>query len=316
MDTTVHWNQLIGFEKILAALSQLHRRNSVPQGILFVGREGMGKSKLALGAAGVFLCETQSSCGHCQYCLDIAMNRHPDVLSINPDGKSILYRDVQEISHHLSTYPTQSGGARVVIIVDAERLTERSLNSLLKTLEEPNPGQCIILTSSKHKLLRQTLLSRLIKWPVAPIPQQQLLEWAQRVPTLADQPNLKQAISHARGAPGAVLQFYQQDSRQLEAQECCQQLLSPPSDAAIIDSATTLARKLKIAPIELVSLVEQKLNLRYKQYIANSACQLNPIAISHRRKKLSDLRKLACKQQIVVNSQLAAESIGFCRDQT
>lgn len=51
-------------------------------------------------------------------------------------------------------------GRRVVIISNADEMTEEASNSFLKTLEEPHDNVTIILTTSKPNRILQTILSR------------------------------------------------------------------------------------------------------------------------------------------------------------
>ena len=59
-----------------------------------------------------------------------------------------------------------NSGKKIVLIIDAHLLNEAASNCLLKTLEEPNNGIFILLTS-KLNLLLNTIISRcqIIRFP-------------------------------------------------------------------------------------------------------------------------------------------------------
>lgn len=94
--------------------------------------------------------------------------RHPlraklsksDPLRIIRTGKDKFYenKDTREIISRLST--SSLGPVKFVVIENAERMTTVAQNTLLKTLEEPLPGRCIVATTSHKNLLLDTLHSR------------------------------------------------------------------------------------------------------------------------------------------------------------
>jgi hypothetical protein len=66
---------------------------------------------------------------------------------------------VRHLLHALSLAPLE-GAFRVAIVESAERLNEDSQNALLKTLEEPGPGTCLVLCAAHEETLLPTLQSR------------------------------------------------------------------------------------------------------------------------------------------------------------
>ncbi|MFH1681367.1 MAG: hypothetical protein ABIH26_12090, partial [Candidatus Eisenbacteria bacterium] len=59
---------------------------------------------------------------------------------------------------------------KVVVVEEADRMTEEAQNALLKTLEEPPPGSLLILTSARRDALLDTIRSRCerIRVPLPP----------------------------------------------------------------------------------------------------------------------------------------------------
>ncbi len=66
---------------------------------------------------------------------------------------------------------TSKSTSRVVIIADADRMTTEAQNALLKTLEEPPEGTCIVLTAKSDKSLLPTISSRTRVIDVLPVTQ-------------------------------------------------------------------------------------------------------------------------------------------------
>uniref|UniRef100_A0A7C4XAV3 AAA family ATPase n=1 Tax=candidate division WOR-3 bacterium TaxID=2052148 RepID=A0A7C4XAV3_UNCW3 len=75
------------------------------------------------------------------------------------DRTSILIEQIRVTIEKLVSMPTK-GTKRVVLILEADRMTEEAANSFLKTLEEPPMDTVFILTSSRPNFLLPTIRSR------------------------------------------------------------------------------------------------------------------------------------------------------------
>jgi DNA polymerase-3 subunit delta' len=102
---------------------------------LFVGPAGSGRSNAAVVFAAALVC-SQSGCGTCRDCQTVLTGTHIDVERFNPTGLSIKAEEVRELIAR-SAWSPSVGPWRIVIIEDADRLTETAANALLKTIEEP-----------------------------------------------------------------------------------------------------------------------------------------------------------------------------------
>ena len=113
----------------------------VPQALLVVGRQGVGKTQLAETFSKRLLCRTplDYACGECASCRLFAAKTHPDFLRIEPleTGKIIPVDVIRGLIANLALKP-QYSGRRVVLINPAHQMNVSSSNSLLKTLEEPD----------------------------------------------------------------------------------------------------------------------------------------------------------------------------------
>ena len=102
---------------------------------LFVGPAGSGRSNAAVAFAAALVC-SQSGCGTCRDCQTVLTGTHIDVERFNPTGLSIKAEEVRELIAR-SAWSPSVGPWRIIIIEDADRLTETAANALLKTIEEP-----------------------------------------------------------------------------------------------------------------------------------------------------------------------------------
>ena len=89
---------------------------------------------------------------------------HPLVRIVRPSSKirTITIDAVRSVEPFLALR-AQPGETKLVIVLDADRLTDDSANAFLKTLEEPPPQTLIILISEMPSRLLPTILSRCIR---------------------------------------------------------------------------------------------------------------------------------------------------------
>ena len=117
-------------------------------------------NNIALLFAKELICENKNICGTCFGCKQFDASSHPDLVLINQN--SIKVEDVNSIINKLNTKPISSSH-KIFVILNAENINEIAQNKLLKSLEEPNPNNIFILTTSKTDKLLPTILSRLHK---------------------------------------------------------------------------------------------------------------------------------------------------------
>jgi DNA polymerase-3 subunit delta' len=133
--------------------------------LLLSGPDGVGKHELAELVARHLMCQqptVHGHCGICKSCLLVNSGHHPDLQRIVAEN-SIGVDQIREISHFMQS-AAQQGGARVVLIPHAEKMTEAAANALLKTLEEPG-DRCFLLLQTAHEdMLLPTIRSRCQRW--------------------------------------------------------------------------------------------------------------------------------------------------------
>lgn len=174
------WLEAIQFQLgSLALQGQLHHA------LLFTGAVGVGKHWVANHLAQQLLCTQPAAagaCGECKSCLLVNAGHHPDLLVLKSDT-SLGVDAVRELSHFMQGSP-QQGGARVVLLPQAHKMTEAAANALLKNLEEPGDNSFLLLQTSQEQQLLPTILSRCQKWLIPPVAaglaQQWLMQQSQK----------------------------------------------------------------------------------------------------------------------------------------
>lgn len=113
---------------------------------LFTGPPGSGRSVAAQAFAAALQCSEQGEpgCGACSACRTALAGTHADVRMVVPEGLSISVAEMRSLVQLAARRPT-TGNWQVVIITDADRLTEGASNALLKAVEEPPEATVFLL---------------------------------------------------------------------------------------------------------------------------------------------------------------------------
>ena len=144
-------------------LRRLIASNRIPNGLLFWGPSGVGKTQTAIAFAKALLCPEHADPASPDAAIarKIDHGNHPDLRIVAPVKKSrnIDVEAIDSIIEMASLRPTQSAW-RVIVVSDAERMRGPAQNHLLKTLEEP-PGRTVfILITEYPEFLLPTIRSR------------------------------------------------------------------------------------------------------------------------------------------------------------
>src|SRR6059058_2655500 len=113
---------------------------------LITGPPGSGRSIAALCFAAALQCTSEGTpgCGECRSCTTTMAGTHGDVRRIIPEGLSIGVDEMRTIVQIASRRPS-TGRWQIVLVEDADRLTEGAANALLKVVEEPPPSTVFLL---------------------------------------------------------------------------------------------------------------------------------------------------------------------------
>ncbi len=112
---------------------------------IFTGPPGSGRSVAARAFAAALECERDGvGCGDCHGCHTALGRTHADVRFVVPEGLSIGVGEMRALVLRAASAPA-GGRWQVVVIEDADRLTEAAGNALLKAIEEPPPRTVFLL---------------------------------------------------------------------------------------------------------------------------------------------------------------------------
>ncbi|WP_327152489.1 DNA polymerase III subunit delta' [Nocardia sp. NBC_01329] len=146
------FERLVGQDSVTADLTAaaIAGRTGVAGGAmthswLFTGPPGSGRSVAALCFAAALQCADpeEPGCGNCHACTTTMAGTHGDVRRVVPEGLSISTKEMRGIVQIAARRPS-TGRWQVVVIEDADRLTEAAGNVLLKVVEEP-PERTVFL---------------------------------------------------------------------------------------------------------------------------------------------------------------------------
>lgn len=101
-----------------------------------------------------------TGCDVCINCRKMDHGNYEDLHFIESDGMSVKDEQIFKLQADLKKKPI--GSRNLAIIKDADTMTIRAQNRLLKTLEEPFAGTVIILLSENRENLLETIRSRCV----------------------------------------------------------------------------------------------------------------------------------------------------------
>ena len=153
------WDDLVGQEPTVAALNAaVASPAAMTHAWLFTGPPGSGRSVAARAFAAALQCP-DSGCGRCEACHTALAGTHADVELINTRALSIKVKDVRGLVGQAARHP--SGGRwQVMVVEDADRLTDDAANALLKAIEEPGRRTVWLLCAPALDDVLPTIRSR------------------------------------------------------------------------------------------------------------------------------------------------------------
>jgi len=151
------WERLVGQQPVIETL-QRAVAVGVAHAWLFTGPPGSGRSNAAIAFAAALQCE-QGGCGECSSCHEVEVGSHPDVRVTRTEKLSIGVDEVRELVRSSALAPAGSRW-QILIVEDADRLTEQAANALLKAIEEPTDRTVWLLCAPTVEDVLPTIRSR------------------------------------------------------------------------------------------------------------------------------------------------------------
>ena len=152
------WSRLVGQEPLIRTLGRAVTGQEMTHAWLFTGPPGSGRSNAAMAFAAALQCE-QGGCGECQACRTALAGSHADVSITRTEKLSIGVDDMRDLVRRASLAPV---GHRwqIMIVEDADRLTDQAANALLKSIEEPTARTVWLLCAPTVEDVLPTVRSR------------------------------------------------------------------------------------------------------------------------------------------------------------
>lgn len=154
------WGDLVGQD---AAVTTLKRAvagapHAMSHAWLITGPPGSGRSNAARAFAAALQCPNGGD-GTCNDCRTALSGAHPDVTLVRTEQLSIGVDEVRELVRRAAMSPTHRR-RQVIVVEDADRVTERGADALLKSIEEPAPLTVWVLCAPMPDDVVVTIRSR------------------------------------------------------------------------------------------------------------------------------------------------------------
>ncbi|MFD9906124.1 DNA polymerase III subunit delta' [Streptomyces sp. NPDC059063] len=177
------WDDLVGQEKVSEQLAAAARdadalvtavdtaapppeSSKMTHAWLFTGPPGSGRADAARAFAAALQCVSpdralggEPGCGFCDGCHTSLIGTHADVEVVRTDLLSIGVKETRDLVRRAQLSPA-GGRWQVIVLEDADRLTEGAGNVLLKAVEEPAPRTVWLLCAPSLEDVLPTIRSR------------------------------------------------------------------------------------------------------------------------------------------------------------
>ena len=169
------FEQMVGQEAVVRALSSALSTGRLHHAYLFTGTRGIGKTTVSRILAKSLNCTgedgrggvTAQPCGRCSACREIDADRYVDYVELDAASN----RSIDEVRDLLerAAYKPTVGRYKVFMIDEAHQLTKDAFNALLKTLEEPPDYLKFVLATTDPDKMLPTVLSRCLQFNLRPM---------------------------------------------------------------------------------------------------------------------------------------------------
>lgn len=207
------FSQIIGQETAKHILREAISKEKLPHAYLFTGIQGVGKTSTAKELLMALNCPEAphgESCGACPTCRQTLSGNSPDfvVMEREPNSQVIKVEQIRDLNRRLGFAPF--GKYRVCVFEEAERMNLEAANSFLKTLEEPPPGNILVLNAVDPADLLPTIVSRCQRVRFQPLNNDEIAQWL-KVNKKASHEMAEILAAFSGGSLGTAMDIYEGD---------------------------------------------------------------------------------------------------------
>jgi DNA polymerase-3 subunit delta' len=247
-----------GKAALLGGIEKNFLSGKLSHALLLGGEKGIGKKTLADEICKIIVCENDKKpCGNCNPCRKIEKGIHPDIFKINPSGKTQMkLEDIKVIFDRVYLKPNDAE-YKVFIINQAEKMSSKVQNALLKIIEEPPEDAFFIFLCQNPSSLLPTVRSRVTEMRVPYAEENEVKDILSQSFASMSNENIGEISRKSRGNVGLGFELCE-NSELLELYKDVENIVSAicNKDRAILCLALSKYSKNKNDALEMINLLK------------------------------------------------------------
>ncbi|CDK00346.1 MULTISPECIES: DNA polymerase III subunit delta' [Microbacterium] len=246
------WGAVWGQDAAVASLSAAASGDAegMTHAWLLTGPPGSGRSTLAYAFAAALIANDEHDQGAMR---QVLAGTHPDLTALRTERVIITIDEARKLVER-AAYSPSLGRHRVIVVEDADRMTERTSNVLLKSLEEPPERTVWILCAPSEADLLPTIRSRVrsvrLREPEVADVARLVAERTGASPEIAEQ-----AARHAQRHIGMAQRLATDESARARREETLRAVLAVRN---VGDVVTVAARIVEVATDDAKALTAER----------------------------------------------------------
>jgi len=306
------WGDLVGQEGVVAVLRQAVAGEGMTHAWLFTGPPGSGRSTAARAFAAALQCP-RGGCSECEACHTALAGTHADVEVVNTRTLSIGVDDARALVARAGRQPV-GGRWQLMVVEDADRLTDQAANALLKAIEEPGERTVWLLCAPSVDDVLPTIRSRCRLLALRTPPPAAVAEVLVRRDGV-DPAMAAFAARAAQGHIGRARRLATDEQARLRRHEVMQLPLTLDLVSAAISAAGELVKAATEDAVEEVGAVAAAETADMKRALGVGAGSRQPAGAASQLKSLEDeQKKRATRAKRDGIDRALVDLAGFYRD--